>query len=240
MQSDTRLVLMPGLGADHRLFVEQTRRFPDAHTCEWITPHPDENLRTYAARWAATQDWEKPTLLVGFAFGAMVALEALEHCPQARASARGVVIISGCRSGAAVSEAFRRQVAMSRMVPHAILRQGLLCFAERFSERDDLADGHRRLLKDMATEIDIDLFRWSTAACAEWDYRGPVELSKEVPVFQIHGERDQVVPLVPGDPDTVLPNAGHLIQFTHAGEVNAYIARCAKQVGARVAVKSVV
>lgn len=234
MQSATRLVLMPGLGADHRLFIEQTRRFPEAVTCDWIAPKPDDNLRTYAARWADSQDWNKPTILVGFAFGGMVALEAVEQNPTARAATKGIVIVSGLRSGAAVSEGFRRQVAMSKMVPHAILRQGLLCFAERFSERDDLADDHRQLLKEMATEIDIDMFRWSTTACANWDYKGPVELSKEVPVYQIHGERDHVIPLVPGDPDVVLPNAGHLIQFTHAGEVNAYIARVAKEVGARL------
>ena len=231
MPTDARLVLMPGLGADQRLFVEQHRRFPNAVTCDYITPASGDDLRTYSARWASQQDWSKPTLLVGFAFGAMVALEAAEQVEAAQKAIKGIVIVSGCRSGAAISEGFRRQVAMSRMVPHMILRQGLLSFAERFSDRDDLADDHRSLLRDMAAEIDIDMFRWSTKACAEWEYKGPVELSKKVPVFQIHGERDQVIPLVLGDPDTVLPNAGHLIQFTHAGEVNAYIANCAKQVG---------
>ncbi len=231
MPTEARLVFMPGLGADHRLFVEQHRRFPHAVTCEYVAPRADDSLRSYATRWASGQDWSKPTILVGFAFGAMVALEAAEQVPEARNAAKGIVIVSGCRSGAAVSDCFRRQVAMSRMVPHLILRQGLLAFAERFSERDDLADDHRRLLKEMAGEMDIELFRWSTKACAEWDYKGPVDLGKEVPVFQIHGERDHVIPLVPGDPDTVLPNAGHLIQFTHCGEVNAYIANCARQVG---------
>ncbi|MBS1707785.1 MAG: hypothetical protein JSS65_03585 [Armatimonadetes bacterium] len=238
MANDARLVFMPGLGTDRRLFVEQLSRFPHASTCEWIAPKPDDNLRAYASRWAEQQDWSKPTILVGFAFGGMVALEATENHAAAREAVKGIVIVSGCRSGSAVSEGFRRQVAMSRMVPQAILRQGLLCFAERFSERDDLADRHRQLLKEMATEIDIEMFRWSTKACSEWEYRGPVELSKQVPVFQIHGERDHVIPLVPGDPDTVLPNAGHLIQFTHANEVNAYIAKCAKEIGVSIHVKT--
>ena len=44
-----------------------------------------------------------------------------------------------------------------------------------------------------------------------------------VPVKQIHGELDSAIPMVPGDPDEVIANGGHLITWTETERVNAFL-----------------
>jgi pimeloyl-ACP methyl ester carboxylesterase len=71
--------------------------------------------------------------------------------------------------------------------------------------------------------------KWGCSAIVHW----PGEPSVEPPVFQIHGERDWLLPVHKERPDCVIPRAGHLINLTHAEEVNAYLRRKIAEVDGR-------
>jgi len=231
MATAAKLHFLPGLGADARLFIEQRKAWPDADFPSIPVPHEDEAFSDFAFRWADAHSWSKEDVVVGFAFGGVMALEAARCHEGFRRSVGALVLVSSCRTSAAVTGGFRKQVALSKMIPGMMMRRLLLCFAERFSPEDALSDEQRELLKDMAAELDLDHLRWASNACCEWKLTSSSELEKELPVFQIHGENDSVIPLIEGDPDFVLPSAGHLLQYTHAGELQAYIRRCVAQVG---------
>ncbi len=47
-----KLILIPGLGTDERLFERQRPAFPDLWVPPWIVPRDDEGLAGYAARMA--------------------------------------------------------------------------------------------------------------------------------------------------------------------------------------------
>jgi pimeloyl-ACP methyl ester carboxylesterase len=51
-----------------------------------------------------------------------------------------------------------------------------------------------------------------------------------VPVFQIHGRRDLLIPARLVDADEYIPDGGHLINVTHAEQVNAFIGQVAAKV----------
>ena len=54
MNQAFQLVLLPGLGADHRLLEPQRQAFPQLVVPAWIPPQKNESLPEYAARMAET------------------------------------------------------------------------------------------------------------------------------------------------------------------------------------------
>lgn len=73
------LVFLPGLGADHRLFDNQTAAFPNSYAVDWIDPLPKETLEDYAVRFAASIRTElnkrppSPIIVCGLSLGGMIA-----------------------------------------------------------------------------------------------------------------------------------------------------------------------
>jgi pimeloyl-ACP methyl ester carboxylesterase len=60
--------------------------------------------------------------------------------------------------------------------------------------------------------------KWGAAAILSWK---PSRV--EVPVHQIHGGQDRLVPASRVDADVIVPDAGHLLSLTHPAEVSAFI-----------------
>src|SRR4051812_19762115 len=94
--SEARLILLPGLGADERMFAPQRATFPRLEVPRWLTPQPRESLPDYARRMAAGIDPSEPLFLGGSSFGGMVALEMARHVRP-----RAVFLIGSCRAATA-------------------------------------------------------------------------------------------------------------------------------------------
>ena len=71
----------------------------------------------------------------------------------------------------------------------------------------------------MFQDADSRLMSWAFSAIPDWD-PAPLE---EVPVYQIHGEKDRIIPAAGVDAGEMVPAAGHLINLTHPKQVNAMI-----------------
>ncbi|MFZ1934503.1 MAG: thioesterase domain-containing protein, partial [Thermoguttaceae bacterium] len=77
MNSTLQLILLPGLGADHRLLEPQRAAFPQLIVPPWIPPRKHESLPQYAERMAQTvaPPHDVPLVLGGVSFGGMLAYE---------------------------------------------------------------------------------------------------------------------------------------------------------------------
>ena len=56
------------------------------------------------------------------------------------------------------------------------------------------------------------------------DVEGGSNAKVYFPIFQIHGDRDRILPPGRMRPDRIIPGGGHVLSLTHAGEVNRFIA----------------
>jgi pimeloyl-ACP methyl ester carboxylesterase len=217
MQRPFHLVLLPGLGADHRLFDSQREAFPDLEVPPWIEPRPREPLADYAQRLAHTLRPSRPLVLGGVSLGGMVAWELARHLNPA-----ALVLIATCRAPRSISPWFRLFAALGGRMPEMLV-QATKPFSVLTAGRLSGAGPHASLCLRMYRDSNPRFVRWAAGAVVDWK---PCP-SVACPVFQIHGACDRIIPSRRVSADLVVPAGGHLINITHAPLVNRFIAAAA-------------
>ena len=209
-----RLIMLPGLGADHRLLEPQRAAVPDLIVPDWIPPRREEGLPEYAARFARTLDCPPPIALGGVSLGGMVAYELARHLRP-----RGVVLVASDRTGQGVHAFFRRMRPLASHLPAWTLRSAQ--WIAPWSARVLLGTTpeQRKMCTAMFADVRIDFMQWAIGAILRWS-PSPLE---GIPVFHIHGARDRLIPAANLQADEVIPDGGHLINLTHSGQVNRFL-----------------
>jgi pimeloyl-ACP methyl ester carboxylesterase len=215
MLSNTRLILLPGLAADERLFREQQRAIPHAEAPAWIAPRRKESLQEYAARWGAALEADtRPAIIAGLSMGGMVALE------MARAhGAIAVGLMASCRSPEPISGALKAVERVGRVTPDALVDQGKV-IAGIFIGRGRIAPESRAILMQMARECPLEFLRFAAPAITSW----PGCPDPGVPVHHIHGTHDWVISRRGMAIDTLVPGGAHVLNMSHPEEVNGFLA----------------
>jgi pimeloyl-ACP methyl ester carboxylesterase len=211
------LALLTGLGVDCRLLEPQRSEFPDLACPPWPEPHPRESLESYAQRLAALIPTERPLVLGGVSFGAMLAAQmAGDLKPDA------LVLISGCTSPAQIAPHIRAAALTMRFVP-SLVGDTALGMAPPFFVRalGPMSRPDREFLAGLSGSVPFSFIRWGTHAILRWRGAPPAPC----PVLRLHGDKDGIIPLpkgAAGDPAfTIIRGAGHVPSVSHAAEVNA-------------------
>jgi pimeloyl-ACP methyl ester carboxylesterase len=213
-----RLILIPGLGVDQRLFIPQQEVFPRLEIPAFI-PHRDtESLPEYAARLAATIETKpgEPYYHGGASYGGMLALEmasALPHPP------RAVFLIASCRAGRCVGPHARPTERVARYLPDWMLRTLNPLLLLLVPDMANLTPLRRKLFRTMIRDSNLPFVRWGSRVILDWS------LTREPPcrVYQIHGEDDTLIPLKNVQPDRVVPGVGHLLNMNRWDVVNEFL-----------------
>jgi len=223
--------MLPGLAADARLFAAQADAFEQLRVPAWLPPHRHESLPEYAARLAETLDTDQPYFLGGASFGALAAHEIATLLPEHKRPL-ALFVISGPRSHHGVSPRFDSTIAATRWVAPWVVR-GVAAFpkASGVAKHEGLTPEQAASLAKQARSTDGRLLRWMTRAIAASRFVARPLIGPggyPVPVYQVHGEKDKIMPLqrTPELPGRLLVvnDAGHMVNVTHADDVNAFIA----------------
>jgi pimeloyl-ACP methyl ester carboxylesterase len=212
-----RLVLLPGLGADGRLFDAQRTAFPHLEVPAWLPHDRDESLPHYAQRMAATIAPTDPYYLGGASFGGMVALEMVRHL---RPAPRAVLLIASCQSGQCIAPHLRYFVRFAEFLPQRTFELGKGLTPLFISKFGRLTPEQKEWFGTMLDGVDPAFVRWGIAAITDWEGAGDLPM----PVYHIHGSDDELIPVDRVTPDRAIPGGGHLLNVTHADEVNAFLA----------------
>ena len=212
----TKIVFLPGLGADSRLFLHQRKVFKNSIAPPWLSPEPGEPLAGYARRWARKLKLNRNSCLVGVSFGGMVAQEMAQWVRP-----KAVILIGSCRS--------------AKSVPFYLKMAGSFPTWPQFSKKlcevfpgisgsflGAQTEAQRNLLIRMFLETPNDFVRWTVKTIRTWKGcdTGGTRIS------HIHGKNDQLIPIRSVQADQVIRDGGHLINLTHPREVNQFIKEC--------------
>jgi len=209
----SRLVLIPGLGADAQLFTAVRHLAPVIPP--WL-PVDGGNLANYARRYVDA-GWIRPgDALGGSSFGGMLAQEIARLIPL-----RCLLLITTCRSRQGIAPGLRFLSPLSRVVP--VVHEPAPFIARILNLKlGGMTAAHRRVIKSWVRSGDPRYLRWAARVAGAWQ---GVALPPNLPAFQIHGSHDRLMPAKRSGADTVVPGAGHLLPITHPTDFRAWLER---------------
>ena len=210
------LILLPGMGADARMFREQMKVFPQLIVPEWIPPLRNETLVQYAHRFADAINPGMPFYLGGASFGGIIAYEMAKHLrPQA-------LFLLACGRSHQHMTGWLKKV---RSIAHLtyVLPWDMASLVSELGLSfigDKMPFTIRVLLKHMHHK-ETAFMKWSLHAILRWK---PSTVIHDFPVHHLHGERDPFFPAKHCGACQIVPGAGHLLTRTHHQVVNQFIA----------------
>ena len=209
------LILLPGLGADRRVFEPQRAVFPDMVVIERIEPHERESLEGYATRLAGRfEDPARPYVLGGSSMGGMVALEMARSLRPA-----AVVLIGSASTGRAVRGWLQAVERASRPLPDWSIEVGRMLAPIGSPLFSSAGPVNRRLFLDMLADTPTGFLRWASRAIIGWD----PESLPDVPIHRLHGSRDHIIRPPAPDHAEIVAGAGHLVNLSHPERTNSWL-----------------
>jgi pimeloyl-ACP methyl ester carboxylesterase len=213
------LILLPGLGADQRLFAPQRDVFPNLIVPKWIRPAPGDSIQSYAKRLAQQIDPREPCHIGGMSFGGFVAMEVARHLQTLK-----IFLIASLRGPEELPPKFRMLKPIRMFLSALPIATMEKSAAELLSMTGSLTGAAMKSVATQVTEADANFLRWASQAVLDWEPSPPPPVPLP-PIHQIHGEKDPVLSLKCTRPDVVIRGAGHLISLTHPTDVNAFLAK---------------
>ncbi|GAA3971585.1 alpha/beta hydrolase [Hymenobacter antarcticus] len=199
--------LIPGLGADERVFQFLHLR-GEVHILRWLPPQtPTEPLAHYAARLAAAIPIKQACWLVGVSFGGVLALEVGRLRPLAQ-----VVLISSLIGPEELPWLGRlaRATGLYHLLPPQLLPR-LPRVAQWFF---GVRNGREyQLLRQILRDTDPAFTRWAIARLLQWPGQ------PAIPAIRIHGTTDRLLPAGAAASQYRL-SGGHLIIISRATEIS--------------------
>ncbi len=260
--SVARLILLPGMGADERLFRHQQIAFPQLTVPTWLPPRRGESLPDYAARFARHVDPGVPFYIGGVSLGGMIAMEitrhlcakapesqtpALNHPPESQTPAlnnppieprvKACLLIASIRSPDELPRRARLFRAAPSLAAAAMTVVPTLAKMTRLMMGWCLRASSADILQQLSS-ADPAFLRWAVRAMLTWKSSLPAaslpspgahrtdELATlpPTPIFQIHGDRDRILPARLTRPDQLIRGGGHIdLTLTHAEAVNDFL-----------------
>jgi len=211
-----RVIFIPGLGYDHRIFRNLQLPGIQVDYLDWISPLPEESINAYAKRlYAAISDDSYKTIMVGHSLGGIVSQEIASIYEIDK-----VILISSIKS--------------RDELPIIFKIMGLLRIARLFTKELSIntvwfwggAHGFRSaedkgLFKSMLARQSNMYLQWALRALVSW--RPPI-IPNHTGVIQVHGTHDKTFPLdLIKDPTYIIDQGSHIAVYKQPQKVGDII-----------------
>lgn len=214
MPNPISVYLIPGQGADYRLFNEL--RFPagyDIHKLSYLTPKKGMRMKDFALELSKQIDTEKPFILIGTSLGGMLATE-MAHFLHPEIT----IIISSAKNRKELpfSYRFQKQIPVYRIFPPFLIKLGAQIM-QPIVEPD--RNKHKEIFKAMLKDKDPKFLSRTIGIIINWDRQ---RIDKNI--IHVHGNKDSTLPLKNVQYDHLIENGSHMMTLTRGKEISALIA----------------
>ncbi len=214
MATDTKVYLIPGLGADARMYEPQVRILERYEVLEHQKPLKGETLRAYAKRLTEKIDTSEPFILIGTSLGGILSMEISRILQPEK-----VILISSVKHRAELPLWMR---VMKYLRLHKLLSgKRFIEFSKSnirllITKRDTRV---AKLLMDMHEDADPDFVEWAINEVINWDGKA----DHRADIIHIHGTKDRLFPFANVKNAIAITGGSHVMGCTQPGDVNEAI-----------------
>ncbi len=205
------IYLIPGLGADKRMYTHQLKVLPNALVLEHLEPIRGETLTRYAERMAAGIDTSTPFALVGTSLGGIVSVELSRILKPDK-----IVLIASIKNRDEMPTFIRSMsiLKLHRLISGNRFKRLNKLMVKRLDSRGDSPAA--TIIKQMTDDVSSDFIDWAINAIVNWhppqNYRSDI--------VHIHGTNDQLFPIHKINNAIAIKNGSHVMNMTMSYEVN--------------------
>lgn len=216
-----QLLLLPGLGGDHRMVHSQLSLPYTLITPDYIPFARGETLAEYAKRFCEhlnsthAIDLNQPIFIAGYSLGSAIGQEFTKYI-----SVRGLILIGGLVSSDElrfIPRIFGRYIC--RWLPLWVYRASEIFVVPIMRMISGIPKSETALAGEMYRDLARGMFRDAYYAISRW--RGE---NVALPMLRIHGAFDHIIRCPKPSPSVVIiPNAKHLVGQSYPSDVNEAI-----------------
>jgi pimeloyl-ACP methyl ester carboxylesterase len=214
------IYLLPGLGADKRMYQKQLAVMPGARVLEHLSPVKGQTLAAYAKRVGALIDTSRPFVLIGTSLGGMVCMELARLI-----NPQKIILIASIKNRAEMPLFIRsmKYLNFHRLIPGNAYKRFNNLMVKRLDGRGDKAAA--QLIKDMTDDADPHFLKWAINAVINW--KGEEQAAKNI--VHLHGTADQLFSYNLIKNAIPVKNGTHVMNITNSEEVNRILLKALEE-----------
>ncbi|MDB5126533.1 alpha/beta hydrolase [Mucilaginibacter sp.] len=211
----TKVYLIPGLGADSRLFKNiQLPAGYEVVLVDWLIPTETDTLTSYSQNLVSQFSMADNSIVIGVSLGGMISVEIAKQVKLDK-----VILISSIKTSSEAPWYFKffRSLPVYKAIPGKLMTYLGFLVKPMFGKMnpDDLA-----LFKSMLQNSSPIFLKWAMRSALYW--KNDVEFSN---LYHIVGNKDLVFPYQNiKNPTAVIKGGTHIMIFDKAAEINVLLA----------------
>lgn len=210
--------LIPGLGADTRVYNNIDLNEHDVICVDWIEPHQSDTLTTYAQKLIKQYSIKPNSIIIGNSLGGMIAVEIAKLIPVNKA-----ILISSIKTIVEAPWYFSlfRTIPIYKPIPGKWFNKMEFIIKPLFG---DMNEADNWLFRDMLKNTSPVFLKWAMDAVLKWDNR-------TIPpnIVQITGDKDLVFQYKRMKDAIIVKGGTHIMIFEKAKEINKLLKKILKK-----------
>jgi len=210
-----RIILIPGLGYNHRIFENLDLSYATVECLRWVDPKVNEPINDYSIRLLdQIEKLDEEVILIGHSFGGMVAQEIASV-----KKVRQIILLGSIKSRSEIPYYFKmvRPLHLHKLFTKEISINTLKYWGKNHGFETQATQS---LFKSMLNEQTNTYLQWALHALSSWQE----PTSNNAPLFHIHGTKDGTLPFrYIKNPDVVIENGTHIFMHKQGARTSEII-----------------
>lgn len=207
-----KIFLIPGLGADTRIYKNIDLQGNERIDVNWIEPVQSDTLASYAQKLIDRYHISAHSIVIGNSLGGMIAMEIANKIDLDK-----VILISSIKSVKEAPGYFRffRATQLHRIIPTKKLTSVEYIMEFIFG---GMSKSDQQLFADMLKNTSPYFIKWAINAILAWDNQSVARH-----VYHITGDKDKVFPYKNIKGATIVRGGTHIMIFNRPKEINSWL-----------------
>ncbi|WP_430412642.1 alpha/beta fold hydrolase [Kordia sp.] len=210
-----RIILIPGLGYDDRIFHNLNLSEFEIEYLNWIEPLANEHIHDYAQRLFATaKPSSEKTILIGHSLGGIISQEIASIQPIEK-----IILVSSIKSRKELPLSFKivKPLRLDRFFTKGICVKSIRFWGKSHGFNAETT----KLFKSMIGKQTNSYLQWAFRVLSSWNEPNVPTSTK---IVRIHGTNDKTLPYkLVRKPDLSIENGSHICVITEAEKISEFI-----------------